>query len=378
MNCKKAKNILVRFVSVICVIVLCFAFLVGCDTDTDEELERLKTDLSEVNKELASIKEEYEKVLQEKNALSDANDAASREIETLKSEKAGAAQEIATLKSDNDSAKLEIESLKGENASAKLEIEALKGENASAKLEIESLKADNETVKQELDVLKIEHETMLKELGSVKGQLKDLMDQIASDPSEEKIRIYIDQGHNPTSQHNSGAVGNGLYEENLTFTVGRLLAGLLTLDGRFEVCLSRPTASTVLGTDNTSSLEARVEGAKEFEADYFISLHVNSYPSLESVSGIEIWVTELEGEAYDLGNSVRAELAASTGLKDRGMKKDEKPLHVLKNATMPAILVEMGFITNPEDAALLDQSPDLFANGIYNGILAYFNFQKLS
>ena len=361
MNYKKRKTRLVRFASVICVLALCFTLLVGCHKDTAEELEKLKNDFSDVNQELELIKEAYEKALQEKEALGDANEVAKQEIGALKNEKEEALQEITMLKGNNDSAKQEIESLKNDNASAKQEIEILK--------------TDNEAVKQELEALKTENEATIKELASVQAQLKDLMDYITPDSSDEKIRIYIDQGHNPTLYHNSGATGNGLYEENLTFTIGRLLAGLLALDGRFEVCLSRPTADTVLGTDNASSLEARVRGAEEFDADYFISLHVNSFPSLVSVSGLEIWVTEMSGEAYDLGNSVRAGLAASTGLRDRGMKKDEAPLYVLNNTTMPAILVEMGFITNENDSALLSQSPSLFAQGIYDGILAYFNFR---
>ena len=42
---------------------------------------------------------------------------------------------------------------------------------------------------------------------------------------------------------------------------------------------------------------------------------------------------------------------------------------------MPAVLVEMGFITNPVDASLMSSEPDLFALGIYNGILAYFGLR---
>ena len=345
MNCKKTKSI-VRFASIICALTLCFTFLVGCNNETAEELEKLKNDFSDINKELEAIKEEYEKLLQENATLSEANNAATQEIASLNGKKEEAVQKIDTLENDND----------------------------LAKQEIESLKTGNEALKQELESLKSENEAALDELESIKDQLNDLIDNMTPDPSDEKIRIYIDQGHNPTFHHNSGASGNDLHEEDLTFTIGQLLAGLLAIDGRFEVCLSRPTASTVLGTDNSSSLEARVNGAKEFEADYFISLHVNAH-SAESANGIEIWVSELSGEAYDLGNFVRAGLVASTGLRDRGMKKDETPLYVLKNATMPAILVEMGFITNQQDSALLDQSPNLFAQGIYNGILAYFKFQ---
>jgi N-acetylmuramoyl-L-alanine amidase len=48
---------------------------------------------------------------------------------------------------------------------------------------------------------------------------------------------------------------------------------------------------------------------------------------------------------------------------------------VLKDATMPAVLVEMGFISNAGDAALLSEDPDSFAEGIYDGILSYFELE---
>ena len=156
----------------------------------------------------------------------------------------------------------------------------------------------------------------------------------------------------------------------MTFTIGCLLAQLLEEDGRFEVCLSRPTADTVLGTDNTSSLVARVRGAQEFGADYFISLHTNSY-EIESANGIEVFVAEQDSTSYVFGDSLLQGLINSTNLRNRGMQLNPD-LYVLQNATMPAALLEMGFISNPTDAALLAESPDLFAEGIYDGILTFF------
>ena len=186
----------------------------------------------------------------------------------------------------------------------------------------------------------------------------------------DRIRIYIDQGHNPAPYHNSGAEGNGLYEQDLTFHIGCLLADQLKKDGRFEVCLSRPDENTVLGTDNTSSLQARVDGATDFHADYFISLHINSF-SESTVKGIEVFSATGYTESYDFGNSLLQGLEDSTGLKNRGMKLNPS-LYVLKHATMPAVLLEMGFISNSEDAALLCEQPELFVQGIYDGILNYF------
>lgn len=100
----------------------------------------------------------------------------------------------------------------------------------------------------------------LLEILLLKGRIQSIMNNSSSE--NDKIRIYIDQGHNPLHYHNSGAEGNGLYEQDLTFNIGRMLAELLEEDGRFEVCLSRPDESTVLGNDTASSLDARVDGAR--------------------------------------------------------------------------------------------------------------------
>ena len=47
--------------------------------------------------------------------------------------------------------------------------------------------------------------------------------------------------------------------------------------------------------------------------------------------------------------------------------------HLLRRTAMPAVLVELGFITNPGDAALMNENPQLFARGIYQGIESYFS-----
>ncbi len=327
--------------------------------------------------EVDTLKARLNTALWEINSLKSSNEAAQQEISALRAANQATQQEINALKSSNQAAQQEINALKSNNHAAQQEINALKSSNQAAQQEINALKSSNQTAQQEIDALKSQYETAQQEIERLKKQLEDLQNSITpdepTDPVEptEKIKIYIDQGHNPTSNHNTGASGNGLHEQDLTFEIGTLLAQLLQSDGRFEIALSRPTADTVLGTDNPSSLEARVQGAKDFGADYFISLHINSFES-ESANGIEVWVAEQEGTSYDFGSSLLQGMIDATGLRNRGMQLSDK-LYVLVNATMPAALLEMGFISNSTDAALLSESPELFAEGIYNGILAYFD-----
>lgn len=182
------------------------------------------------------------------------------------------------------------------------------------------------------------------------------------------IKIYIDQGHNPVNP-NAGAEGNGLREQNLVYRIGQELATLLRRNGNFEVRLSRPTADTQLGSSNASSLAARVNDANSWGADYFISLHTNA-SDLASATGSEAFSFARNSRAFALGEDILAGLERTTGLPNRGMFT-RPSLYVLKRTAMPAVLVELGFITNSRDARLMNESPQLFAQGVYDGILAY-------
>ena len=182
------------------------------------------------------------------------------------------------------------------------------------------------------------------------------------------IKIYIDQGHNPQNP-NAGAEGNGLREQDIVFAVGIELASLLRQNVNFEVRLSRPTADTVIGTTNTTSLRQRVADANAWGADYFISLHTNA-SSNPQATGSEAFAFSEPSAAFSLGRDILEGLNRTTGLRNRGMKVRTN-LYVLRKTAMPAVLVELGFITNPSDAALMNSRPDLFARGIYDGIVQY-------
>ena len=182
------------------------------------------------------------------------------------------------------------------------------------------------------------------------------------------IKIYIDQGHNPVNP-NAGAEGNGLREQNIVYRIGQETAALLRANPEFEVRLSRPTAETQLGTSNASSLAARVNDANAWGADYFISLHTNA-SDLAAATGSEAFAYSRASRGFALGERILAALQRETGLPNRGMFT-RPSLYVLKRTNMPAVLVELGFITNARDARLMNEEPELFARGVYQGIRDY-------
>lgn len=185
------------------------------------------------------------------------------------------------------------------------------------------------------------------------------------------IKVYIDQGHNPRD-YNTGAEGNGYFEQDITYDIGVRLYDYLAENPDFTPRLSRPTPETILGTTNSSSLTARVNEANAWGADIFISLHTNAAIN-PAANGAEALIYSRNSEvSYELAEDILEEMTLVTGVRNRGII--ERPgLYVLRRTNMPAVLVEMGFITNPGDAELMVNSPDLFALGIYRGIVDYYN-----
>lgn len=183
------------------------------------------------------------------------------------------------------------------------------------------------------------------------------------------IKIFIDQGHNP-SNPNAGAEGNGLREQDITYEIGKRTADLLAQNPNFEVRLSRNSPNEILGTSTASSLAARVNNANSWGADAFISLHTNA-STIPSARGTEGYAYSDESQGFYLGQSIVNSISNYTGFQNRGMF--ERPsLYVLRRTEMPATLIEMGFITNYNEAMLMANDPDLFARAIYNGILNYY------
>lgn len=182
------------------------------------------------------------------------------------------------------------------------------------------------------------------------------------------IKIYIDQGHSPES--NGGSVGNNLIEQDVTFIIGSYLADLLRNDPRFEVKTSRQTIDEVIGTNPVTSLNQRVSEANAWPADYFISLHCN-YSSNPSINGSEIYVYTSPSVATTLANVILNAMTSIAGTKRNGVF-DNPNYYVLRRTAMPALLIELAYISNYPDALKLENDAFAFAYGIYVGILRYF------
>lgn len=183
------------------------------------------------------------------------------------------------------------------------------------------------------------------------------------------IKIFIDQGHNPTGNPNAGAQGNGLYEQDITYNVGKYLEDLLNKDPRFEAKVSRPTSSTVLGTSNSSSLSARVNSANSWGANYFLSIHVNANVN-PNINGTECYVYSENSKSYYLAKQILNSIVDDLKTKDNGVRINPS-LYVLRNTNMPSVLIELAYISNYSDSLKLKNDQYKFAMAIYQGLLSY-------
>ena len=168
--------------------------------------------------------------------------------------------------------------------------------------------------------------------------------------------VVMDAGH---GGNNPGAVYNGRQEKDdtlaLTITVGRILE-----QNGVEIYYTR--TSDIYESPYQKAMEANAVGA-----DYFVSIHRNSSPYPNQYTGIETLVYSRYGEAARLAQNINEQLVQA-GFDDLGVNEAAN-LVVLNRTSMPAVLVEVGFINADADNSLFDERFDEIAGAIAEGIL---------
>jgi len=186
------------------------------------------------------------------------------------------------------------------------------------------------------------------------------------------LHIVVDAGH---GGHDAGASGpTGLYEKDVTLDIARRLARLLEARGA--------TVTMTRDADRFISLKERVRIAARVEADVFVSVHANSSPS-DDARGVETYVygqrttsghindvvrrenadsnyldimlndlaqLQFHDRSVDMAGSVEKKLIQQLGVTGRAHRKImQAPFYVLARAERPAILIEVGFMSNPRE-----------------------------
>ena len=176
---------------------------------------------------------------------------------------------------------------------------------------------------------------------------------MGSDNMKEKV-VCLDAGHGGTD---SGAVGYGRLEKDdnlkLAKSVGKKIKRYV------DVIQTRTT-------DVFDSPSKKAEIGNEYGADLFVSFHRNS-SELEIANGYETLVYSESGTGKYFADYINEEMV-KIGFADRGTKK-RPDLSVLKRTSMPAVLLETGFISNLKDNKTFDNRFELISDAIASSIL---------
>ena len=181
---------------------------------------------------------------------------------------------------------------------------------------------------------------------------------VIPDRNNSKKYVVIDAGHGGTDY---GAIRNSVNEKDITLDVAKKVEKLLTKKG-YVVAMTRDE-------DVYVSLEDRVEASELFYPDVFVSIHVNSSNS-ESPNGIETHY--YKDNSLHLAKCIHASLLNNISAHDRGLFKSK--FYVINHTTAPAVLVEMGFLSNPSERAQIvtESRKSNTAKAIVEGIDEYF------
>jgi N-acetylmuramoyl-L-alanine amidase len=182
----------------------------------------------------------------------------------------------------------------------------------------------------------------------------------------EKMIVCIDPGHGGPDP---GAVSpEGIEEKKITLAVSKRIAEYLRRAG-VQVVLTRDTdKELVAGNDDSAELRARAQVANNAKADYFLSIHCNAAASSEA-EGFELFCYPGSIVGTVLADRAAHSYGIASGLPCR--RVEGANFQVLRDTLMPAVLIELGFLTNKADCALLREPAfqDKIALGIAFGIL---------
>ncbi len=172
--------------------------------------------------------------------------------------------------------------------------------------------------------------------------------------------VVIDAGH---GDQDPGAIGSQTSEKKLNLGLALKVEALLKNDPNIDVVLTR-------SDDTFLQLKERVKIAEKLGADVFVSIHANSSGS-SAASGTETYYQRASSKK--LAQTIHKYFVAATGFKDRGVQYGN--FHVIRETTMPAVLLEVGFISNrTEESKMMDSAKqDEIAASIVKGIKEYLS-----
>ncbi len=193
-----------------------------------------------------------------------------------------------------------------------------------------------------------------------------------STPVAKKI-IVIDPGHGGID---AGASGNGAVEKEINLEIAHYLKAFIEENGGTAIMTRTSDTNTAdpnrskTVSQKKSDLEQRKKLPEKSNADIFISIHMNKF-SESKYKGAQVFCAPSSSESKALGEMIQASLIKNADPENTRKLKDGKSIYILKGAKIPSVLIECGFLSNPEEAKLLQ-------NESYQQKIAWSIFMGLS
>lgn len=193
--------------------------------------------------------------------------------------------------------------------------------------------------------------------------------------TKDKIVVMVDAGH---GGNDPGKVSiNNDLEKDINLQIALKLEEILKGQD-IEVVMTRRDDSALYeeGVSNkkNSDMRKRVELSKEKNVDLIVSIHSNSYIE-ESVCGAQVFYFKGSEDGKLLAESIQDDISKVSVLNNKRVAKVNSDYYLLRNVTAPAVIVECGFLSNVQEAALLknNEYQRKIAWSIHLGIMEYIN-----
>lgn len=187
-------------------------------------------------------------------------------------------------------------------------------------------------------------------------------------------KVFLNPGHSKNAKPDAGCVYNGIKEAEICSILASKIYSAL-IKQNINVVMYQQDGDDLTSNQQLNKVPTMANNSK---ADIFVSIHMNGF-SNESAEGAEVLYAKNSTNGKKLANAIQNEMIkpySNYQFKNRGLKEENpSDFLVLRATSMPAVIVEVGFISNKDEANFIKSNLDKIADRICLGICNYFGIK---
>lgn len=176
----------------------------------------------------------------------------------------------------------------------------------------------------------------------------------------DSLTVVVDAGH---GMPDGGAVGvNGTVEQEINLKIAQKVAEVLqgkdikvVMTRVSENCLCTDQEGKTIRKIKVEDMNKRLDIIKKSNADLFLSIHMNYFPD-SGVDGLRLFYDKNHSQTLKLAEFIQERMSHVTGAKMYAVKASDPSLFLMKNTPVPGVLIECGFLSNPEEEKKLNDT----------------------